>query len=85
MFVFICSQISLLSDRVEAVNQHVNAFDIDTVVKHLRYVCVCVCVGGCFISYKSVHACVFVCLCLATKVLSVNCRMWVDHHRVGGQ
>ena len=28
----------MLSDRVEAVNQHVNAFDIDSVVKHLRSV-----------------------------------------------
>lgn len=28
----------MLSDRVEAVNQQVNAFDIDAVVKHLRSV-----------------------------------------------
>ena len=30
----------MLSDRVEAVNQHVNVFDIDAVVKHLRSVTV---------------------------------------------
>ena len=35
-FLLLCSQTSMLSDRVEAVNQHVNAFDIDAVVKHLR-------------------------------------------------
>lgn len=38
---YVCSQTSMLSDRVEAINQHVNAFDIDAVVKHLRSVTVC--------------------------------------------
>ena len=38
IFLPVCSQVSMLSDRVEAVNQHVNVFDIDAVVKHLRSV-----------------------------------------------
>ena len=35
--LLVCSQLSVLSDGMEAIDEHVNATDIDQVVEHLRY------------------------------------------------